>query len=116
MSGDKPQSDDELYKLWNDNRDSAEGKRAAGELWNRFFDQVMGYFRKRLGNDIQDAVTETLQAAILGTNFRGEGSFRGFVYGVARNQLLKDFRRRSRVADFDPRCHRSTTLVHRSPT
>lgn len=95
-------SDAELYRFWQENRTTAEGKRVGGELWNRYFDQVMGYFRKRLGNDIQDAVTETLHAAILGTNFRGEGSFRGFVYGVARNRLLREYKKRSKVADFDP--------------
>jgi len=95
-------SDDELYKLWNDNRTTTEGKKVAGQLWNRYFDQIMGYFRKRLSNDIQDVVTETLHVAIMGTNYRGEGSFRGFVYGVARNKLFKEYKRRSKVQDFDP--------------
>lgn len=95
-------SDEELYRLWHDDRTTTEGQKAAGQLWSRYFDEIMGYFRKRLSNDIQDVVTETLQVAIMGTNFRGEGSFRGFVYGVARNKLFREYRRRSKVEDFDP--------------
>ncbi len=102
MPGAKKRSDEELYKFWTDNRTTSEGKRAGGQLFQRYFDPVMGYFRKRLGNDVQDVVTETLQAATLGGNFRGESSYKAYVFGIARYKLLKEYKKRSKRADFDP--------------
>ena len=103
-------TDDELYARWAEVRGSQEppdsekvkaGKRAGAILFKRYFDPIQGYFRKRLGDDIQDVVSETLQAALYG-NFRGDAAFRSFLYGIAFNRLMKEFKRRSKRADFDP--------------
>ncbi len=102
MPGTRQRSDEELYAFWTDNRTTSEGRRAGGQLFQRYFDPIMGYFRKRLGNDVQDIVTETMQAATLGHNFRGDSSYRAYVFGIARNKLFAEYRKRSRRADFDP--------------
>ena len=102
MPGAHSPSDEELYQVWTENRTNRVGKRAAGQLFQRYFDPVMGYFRRRLGDDVQDVVTETLQAATLGGNFRGESSYKGYVFGIARNKLYAEYRKRSKNTDFDP--------------
>lgn len=106
----KEMSDEDLYALWVAVRELKEdpeseklkqGKRAAGLLFQRYFDRIHAYFRKRLGDDVQDVVSEALQTAIYG-NFRSDGAFRSFVFGVAHKRLLKEYKKRSKNDRFDP--------------
>lgn len=104
----KDLDDKALYKLWTAHRGETaktdEVKRATlagGLLAKRYTEPLQAFFRKRLGDDSQDVFSETLQAFLYG-NFRGDGSFRSYVFGIAYNKMLKEFARRSKRKDFDP--------------
>lgn len=104
----KDLGDKELYELWTAHRGETaktdevkQAKLAGGLLAKRYTEPLQTFFRKRLGDDSQDVLSETLQAFLYG-NFRGEGSFRSYVFGIAYNKLLKEFARRSKGKDFDP--------------
>lgn len=91
-------SDAELLAAWR------RGERAAGErLFDRHADAVARFFENKVPRGAEDLV----QAAFLGMlegreTFRGEGSFRGFVFGVARNVLREHVRERIRGRQVDP--------------
>ncbi len=92
-----------LLHAWRD------GDRAAGnELLDRHFESLYRYFANRVDRDVDDLIQrvflETIEAR---DRFRGESSFRTFLFGVARLELLQFFRRRGRDArrksvDFRP--------------
>jgi RNA polymerase sigma-70 factor (ECF subfamily) len=71
-------------------------------LYDRYFDRVLGYVRVR----IRDAATcEDVTSAVFTTalaqlgRFRGEGSFAGWLFQIARN-AVHDVHRRPRVEPF----------------
>jgi RNA polymerase sigma-70 factor (ECF subfamily) len=92
-------SDDfELLERWR------EGDAVAGnELFQRHFDGVCRFFANKLGDDVDDLIQKTFLACVEGKDrFRGEASFRGYLFGVARNVLRRYFRdKRYRGERFD---------------
>jgi len=101
-------SDNELYELWIQHRgehlDTPEVRRsrlAGGILAKRYSDPLQRFFRKRLGDDCQDVLSETTNALLFG-NYRGEGVFRSYVFGIAYRRTLAEYKKRSRRKDFDP--------------
>ncbi len=90
-------TDIELLDAW------CAGDSGAGDaLIRRHFATVCRFFRSKLGEDIEDLVQRTFQIC---TARRGDlaadGSFRGFLFGVARNLLLDHLRRRYRRGEHD---------------
>lgn len=87
-------SDDALLAAWR------EGDNGAGEqLFDRYFATLTRFFRNK-----GDAVDDLIQSTLLGlleshARYRGEGSFRSFVFGVAYNTLRGHYRRAARDAD-----------------
>ncbi len=83
--------DSELLAAWRG------GDAAAGDaLVRRHHGDLVGFFRLRVPAAAEDLVQRTLLAAVEGRG-RIASSFRGFVFGIARNVLLKylDEQRRS---------------------
>lgn len=86
-------SDDEaLFVAWRG------GDRAAGEvLIERHFDAIERFFATKAGDAGEDLVQRTFLACTeAGVAYRGEGSFRAFLFGIARNVLLEHIRARGR--------------------
>lgn len=84
--------DADLLSAW-----GAGDRSAAAELIERHYDAVVGFFRTKAGSDADDLVQRTfLRCAEAASTFRGEGSFRGFLFGIARNVLFEHIRDRSR--------------------
>ncbi len=84
--------DSELLAAWRD------GERDAGEeLIARHFDSICRFFRRKLGDDVQDHIQQTFLDCVEGHN-RIEGEFRGYLFGIARNRLAMHLRTRSRAA------------------
>ncbi len=70
---------------------------AGGHLFARHYASVHAFFSRRLGEGADDLTQRTFLACVEGLDsFRGEASFRGFLFGIARNQLLKHFRAQAR--------------------
>lgn len=74
------------------------GDRTAGEaLIERHFDAVERFFATKVGDGGEDLVQRTfLGCAEASGRYRGEGSFRSFLFGIARNVLLEYIRGRAR--------------------
>lgn len=85
-------SDGELLQAW------GTGDRAAGEeLLARHFEAVVRFFQNKIDRDHDDLIQKTFLGCLESRGrFRGDGSFRAFLFGVARNVLGKHLRQRYR--------------------
>lgn len=86
-------SDDlELLHRWR-----AGEEQAGTELFTRHIDAVRRFFRNKVKDDVEDLVQRTFLGCIEGRDrFRGESSFRTYLFGVARNVLSNHIRQKSR--------------------
>lgn len=73
-----------------------EGDANAGRaLVARHFAAVYRFFANKLGGDVDDLVQQTFLACVEGRDrLRDEAGFRGYLFGVARNHLMRHFRDR----------------------
>lgn len=89
--------DAQLYAAW-----QAGDKKAGAQLVERYYDPVLRFFRTKVGPQADDLVQRTfLGCAEAGARFRGDASFRSFLFGVARNILFEHFRGAKRDAKVD---------------
>ena len=89
-----PQEDRELALAWRSG-DAGSGER----LIERYYDGIVRFFRTKTYRDQDDLVQRTFLACAESiARFRDEGSFRAFLFGIARNLLLEQIRRRARSA------------------
>jgi RNA polymerase sigma factor (sigma-70 family) len=103
-------TDDELLARWRGG-----DAKAAGELFERHFDGLYRFF----GNKVDAAADDLVQRTFLGCfegrdRFRGECSFRTYLFAVARNQLLAHFARQ-RGSSVEPE-HESVVDTGVSPS
>jgi RNA polymerase sigma-70 factor (ECF subfamily) len=87
--------DEALLSRWRD------GDGEAGEqLIGRHYDAIVRFFQTKAHRDVDDLVQRTfLRCAEAIKRYRGDGTFRAFLFGVARNLLLELYRGRRRDAD-----------------
>jgi RNA polymerase sigma factor (sigma-70 family) len=89
-----PVTDADLLQAW------ADGNKSAGEqLFERHFEAIARFFRNKLPADAQheDLIQQTFLGCIEArARFRGDASFRSFLFAIAHNQLGKHWRSRSR--------------------
>jgi RNA polymerase sigma-70 factor (ECF subfamily) len=80
-----------------------EGDRAAGQaLFERYFESLYRFFRNKCEGQCDELVQATLLACLDAKQlFRGESSFRTYVFGIARNKLYRYFRDRKRDGEID---------------
>ena len=85
-------TDGELLQAW------GAGDRAAGEeLLARHFEAVVRFFQNKIDRDHDDLIQKTFLGCLEAQGrFRGDGSFRAFLFGVAKNVLGKHLRQRYR--------------------
>ncbi len=88
-------SDADLLERWRG------GDRKAGEsLFDRHFDAVARFFRNKVDHGIDDLIQRTFLACVESRDkFRGDSSFRTYVFAVAHNVLGKHFRSKRRHGD-----------------
>lgn len=100
-----PATDLELLEAWRG------GDRQAGEqLFERHFDAVARFFRNKVQDGIDDLIQRTFLACVEDRDrFRGEASFRTFLFAVAHNVLGKHYRSKRRHGD---RIDFGVTSVH----
>ncbi|HJL06398.1 MAG TPA: sigma-70 family RNA polymerase sigma factor [Polyangiaceae bacterium LLY-WYZ-15_(1-7)] len=103
-----------------------EGDGAAGEaLIHAHYGAVLRFFRSKACEDADDLVQQTfLRTLEHADRFRGDASFRSFLFGVARNVLFEHYRAKVRsgrpppdfgvssILDLEPRA--STLLFRRA--
>lgn len=66
------------------------GSRDAGDrLLRRYVPALAGYFGRRSGDNAEELVQRTLFACVQGVGrFEGRSTFRSYLFGIARNQLM----------------------------
>ena len=78
----------ELLRAWRDG-DPGAGRR----LVERHFDAMYRFFANKVSADVEDLIQETFTACVEGKErFRGDSSFRSYLFGVARNVLRRYYR------------------------
>jgi RNA polymerase sigma factor (sigma-70 family) len=85
-------SDFELLEAWRG------GDKAAGnELFDRYFDAVYRFFRNKVCEGAEDLVQQTFLALVQSRDhFRGDSSFRTYLFTAARSKLYTHLERRHR--------------------
>ena len=84
--------DSELLVAWR-----AGSTRSGDRLLRRYHDDVRGYVSRRVSSGVDDIVQATFLAVVRDKGgYRGTGSFRGYLLGVARNQVFRSFRSQRR--------------------
>jgi RNA polymerase sigma factor (sigma-70 family) len=87
LSADAP-NDLELLARWRSG-----DNRAGGTLAQRHLDSLYRFFIRRARGYEDDLVQQTLVACVEARDtFRGESSFRAYLFGIARFQLLSHYR------------------------
>lgn len=88
-------ADIELLEKWR-----AGDRRAGSELFERHFDSICRFFANKMGREVDDLVQRTFAACVEGKErFRGQSSFRTYLFGVAHNVLRSHLRKRKRESD-----------------
>jgi RNA polymerase sigma factor (sigma-70 family) len=79
------------------------GDAAAGrDLFRRHFDEIYRFFEHKVGGDADDLAQRTFTAAIASRErFRGQSSFRTYLFAIARNELYTYLRRLPRAEHLD---------------
>ena len=92
MTEDAGRNDFELLEVWRG------GDEAAGrELFARYFDAVYRFFRNKVDDAAEDLVQQTFMGLVQGKDrFRGDASFRTYVFMIARKRLYTFLRDRDR--------------------
>ena len=88
-------TDAELLEAWRGG-----DRRAGEELFERHFDAVARFFRNKIDHGIDDLIQRTFLACVESRDkFRGDSSFRTYIFGVAHNILGKHYRSKKRHGD-----------------
>jgi RNA polymerase sigma factor (sigma-70 family) len=75
--------------------------RAGSQLFDRHFESIYRFLRSKTSGDPADLVQGVFLACVESRDsFRGESSFRTYLYAIARKQLYKTYRDRRRGVDF----------------
>lgn len=85
-------TDVELLQAWRG------GDEPAGrELFERHFDAIYRFFRSKVDDAAEDLTQQTFLGCVRGKQvFRGDASFRTYLYTIARNRLYTHIRDRQR--------------------
>ena len=85
-------SDFELLEAWREG-----DPRAGRELFARHFDAVYRFFRSKIDDAAEDLTQQTFLGCVKGKDrYRGEASFRTYLFTIARNRLYTHIRDRQR--------------------
>lgn len=86
------ESDFDLLERW-----QAGDRNAGTRLFERHFKPLYRFFRNKVGDDAEDLVQQTFLACVQSRDgFRGDSSFRTYLFTVARNKIHHHFSRHQR--------------------
>ncbi len=90
--------DAELLEAWRGG-----DKQAGAELFERHFETVRRFFVNKVSDSVEDLVQQTFLACVARRDSISPGSFRGYLYAVARSKLYDHFRAGMRAVEpLDP--------------
>ncbi len=70
------------------------------ELLDRYYPCLARFFRNKIGPESPDLIQQTMLACVASRDrFRGEGTFKAYLFAIARNELRAYLRKRSRETD-----------------
>ncbi len=94
-----PPTDRELLAAW-----QAGDADAGNELVRRHFDALYCFFRTKIDVGHEDLIQSTFLACVRSHHqFRGDSSFRTYLFAIAKNELYRSFRGKKReFLAFDP--------------
>ncbi len=85
-------TDVELLEAWRGG-----DERAGRELFERHFDPIYRFFRSKVDDAAEDLTQQTFMGCVKGKQvFRGDASFRTYLFTIARNRLYTHIRDRQR--------------------
>lgn len=85
-------TDFELLEAWRDG-----DERSGRELFARHFDSIYRFFRSKIDDAAEDLTQQTFLGCVKGKDrYRGDASFRTYLYTIARNRLYTHIRDRQR--------------------
>ena len=88
-------TDEELLSAWRGG-----DPRAGAELFDRHFRALTRFFRNKQHGAMDDLIQQTMLGLLEGKDeYRAEGSFRSYVFGVAYNVLRNHYRQARREAE-----------------
>ncbi len=88
-------TDLELLDHWR-----AGDQKAGSKLFERYFTSISRFFENKLDRDVEELVQATFMACLdQRDKFRGQSSFRTYIFAIARYQLYGYFRRNQRAGD-----------------
>lgn len=99
------QRDRELFAAWH-----AGDGRAGNKLVDHYFARLRVYFIGRAQGEHEDLVQETFTRLLAKYEDYQEGSFRAFLFGIARLVFFEFLRRRYRLQNIDPWTDSLTTI------
>jgi RNA polymerase sigma-70 factor (ECF subfamily) len=104
-------TDDELLRAWR----AGDGP-AGASLFRRHFPAVFRFFRSKLPDQVEDMTQRTFLACLeAGDRLDGVRSFRAYLYGICRNQLLRHLEEKNRVRRIEDLVERSVEDLADSP-
>jgi RNA polymerase sigma factor (sigma-70 family) len=75
---------------------------AGNDLFRRHFRSVYQFFRDKVSGEEDELIQATFLACVRGRDqFRNDGSFRAYLFSLARNELYRHLRRLARDANLD---------------
>ena len=88
-------SDFDLLTRWRDGQEEA-----GRDLFGRYFDSVYRFFRNKVDDAAEDLTQQTFMGLVQGKDrFRGDASFRTYLFMIARKKLYSYLRKGQRRAD-----------------
>jgi len=85
-------SDLELLQQWRGG-----DQRAGKDLCGRYFDEIYRFFEHKIPDEADDLTQQTFLACIKSRDaFRGQSTFRTYLFAIARNELFMRLRREPR--------------------
>jgi RNA polymerase sigma factor (sigma-70 family) len=97
VTGGDPASDEELLESWRGG-----DQRAGDALFSRHFDALYRFFERKTSGDVEDLIQQTLLDCVRARDrFRGEASFRTYLFAIARHQLMGAWRKQKRNPGLD---------------
>ncbi len=98
MAAVTERTDGELLDAWRAGDDSA-----AAQLIERHFEDLYRFFATKVGDEAEDLIQSTLMGCLENWGAQSQvRSVRGYMFGVARNQLIDHFRRNTKQRAVDP--------------
>lgn len=112
MARSAKEGDFELLSAWRD------GDQYAGKaLFERHFECMYRFFRSKVEHEAEDLVQQTFLSCVENRDeFRGDSSFRTYLYTVARSRLFDAFRKWQRLPEATDVAELSLADMRTSPS